>query len=67
MPFGSPHLGPIAPGEHLLARGPLATTLEEASRLMREHNVGCLIVLHHGAMVGIVTDRDLVTRGIAAH
>jgi len=43
-----------------------ATTLEEAARLMRQHNVGCLVVLHRGAMVGVVTDRDLVTRGIAA-
>ena len=42
------------------------TQLLEAAEIMRSHNVGCLVVVRHDVMVGVVTDRDLVTRGIAA-
>lgn len=41
------------------------TQLQEAAEIMRAHNVGCLVVVRHDVMVGVVTDRDLVTRGIA--
>ncbi|MCW3036919.1 MAG: hypothetical protein JWM17_2231 [Actinobacteria bacterium] len=33
-----------------------ATTSADAARLMHQHNVGCLIVVHHGAMAGVVTN-----------
>ena len=35
-------------------------TLGRASRKMRGHSVGCLIVLEHGRVVGIVTTSDLL-------
>jgi len=41
------------------------TGVEEVARLMRDHGVGCVVVLRHGGLVGIVTDRDLVLRALA--
>ncbi len=48
-----------------LARGPViatgpGATLREAARTMDEHGVGSLVVLEDGALVGIVTERDLL-------
>lgn len=46
-------------------------TVTQAARLMAEHHVGCLIVIHrHGqgqscVPLGIVTDRDLTLRVLA--
>lgn len=37
----------------------------EAAVLMKEHNVGCVPVVEGKKLVGLVTDRDLVIRGIA--
>jgi len=36
-----------------------------AAQRMRDHDVGCLPVLENGRPVGMVTDRDLVVRGLA--
>lgn len=41
------------------------TTLAEAARLMRDDGVGALPVGEEGRLVGIVTDRDMVVRGMA--
>lgn len=44
------------------------TTVREAAVLMRDHNIGFLPVVADGAsdtLVGVVTDRDLVIRGLA--
>lgn len=42
------------------------TPLAEAATIMKTHNVGCLVVLdERDHVVGIVTDRDIVVRGIA--
>ena len=41
-------------------------TLKEAAELMDRGNVGTLVVLDEGRLVGIVTDRDIVRRGVAA-
>ncbi|MFB0613923.1 CBS domain-containing protein [Aurantiacibacter poecillastricola] len=41
------------------------TTCEGAARLMRNHEVGALPVVKDGKVRGIVTDRDLVVRGMA--
>ena len=40
-------------------------TLVEAAGLMRLHDVGVLPVVENGAIVGMVTDRDMVLRGVA--
>lgn len=45
------------------------TTLPGAARLMREHHVGCLLVVDEVAggriLVGVLTDRDIVTAAVA--
>jgi len=41
-------------------------TLQEAAQMMRDGNVGVLPVVENGQLRGIVTDRDLVVRGMAA-
>jgi CBS domain-containing protein len=39
---------------------------EEAAKTMRDENIGCVVVAQNGRPVGIVTDRDLVDRVMAA-
>jgi CBS domain-containing protein len=41
------------------------TSLVEAAGLMREFDVGALPVCDDGTLAGIVTDRDIVIRGVA--
>ncbi|MFW6154253.1 MAG: CBS domain-containing protein [Planctomycetota bacterium] len=41
------------------------STVSEAAMLMEKHDVGCLAVSEGGQVVGTVTDRDIVIRGIA--
>ncbi len=36
------------------------TTVREAANLMRGHTVGCLPIMDHGSLVGIVTTTDLL-------
>jgi signal-transduction protein with cAMP-binding, CBS, and nucleotidyltransferase domain len=40
-------------------------SLAEAAQLMEHHDVGALLVVANGRLVGIATDRDLVVRGLA--
>jgi len=40
-------------------------SLADASRLMRDHDVGDVLVVDDGRFTGIVTDRDIVVRAIA--
>jgi CBS domain-containing protein len=40
-------------------------TVTDAARLMDEHAVGALVVTDHDRLVGVVTDRDIVVRGVA--
>ena len=40
-------------------------SLREAAELMRSHDIGMLPVVDGKRLVGIVTDRDLVVRGLA--
>lgn len=46
------------------------TALDEAARLMRENHVGCLVVVDgrpdKRTVVGLLTDRDIVTAAVAA-
>ena len=41
------------------------TRVAEAARMMRQADVGSLIVLEEGAVCGIVTDRDITIRAVA--
>lgn len=40
-------------------------SIADAVLVMREHNVGCLLVTESGRLVGIFTERDLLTRVLA--
>ena len=40
-------------------------TLVEAARIMRDEDIGDLIVLENDRIAGIVTDRDIVIRAVA--
>lgn len=40
-------------------------SLVEAAHIMLDHGSGFLPVLHEGKLVGVITDRDLVVRGLA--
>jgi CBS domain-containing protein len=44
---------------------PKDASLVEAARLMRDHGIGDVIVTDGGRAEGIVTDRDIVVRGVA--
>ena len=41
-------------------------TIADAARVMAYDDIGCLPVLSDGRLVGIVTDRDIAVRGVAA-
>lgn len=41
-------------------------TIAETARIMRDSQVGAVLVVNGEALVGVVTDRDLVVRGAAA-
>jgi CBS domain-containing protein len=41
------------------------STVLEATQAMNSHRVGCLVVTQGGAMRGILTERDLLTRVLA--
>ena len=41
------------------------TTLVEAARAMRDHDVGDVVLLDDDQVTGIVTDRDITIRGVA--
>lgn len=45
--------------KHVLTVDP-ATTAAEAARLLEEYKLGCLPVVEHGKLVGIVTEADFV-------
>ncbi|MFW5779902.1 MAG: CBS domain-containing protein [Bacillota bacterium] len=40
-------------------------SLFEAAKLMKEHDIGFLPVLEEGKLAGVVTDRDLVVKGLS--
>jgi CBS domain-containing protein len=44
---------------------PLDSTLVEAARSMRDADIGSVLVMDGDRLHGIVTDRDLVLRGLA--
>lgn len=42
-----------------------SATVEDAAKLMDEHDIGNVLVVENGEVQGIVTDRDIVVRVIA--
>jgi len=40
-------------------------SIGEAARTMRDWGVGAVLVVSHGSLYGLVTDRDLVVRAVA--
>jgi CBS domain-containing protein len=48
-------------GSQVLTVGPEATVLE-AAVLMNEHKVGSLLVMSGGQVIGIISERDILTR-----
>lgn len=40
-------------------------TIAETARIMRDSQVGAVLVVNDGTLAGLVTDRDLVVRGLA--
>jgi CBS domain-containing protein len=42
-----------------------SASLDEVARLMRDNDIGDVVVVEADAPVGIVTDRDIVIRGVA--
>lgn len=42
------------------------TTVAEAARLMKEHDIGALMIVDGGKLVGIFTERDALFRVVAA-
>jgi CBS domain-containing protein len=48
-----------------LATLPPGTPVRQAARAMREKDVGTVLVVEDGRLRGIVTDRDIVVRGVA--
>ncbi|WP_028595749.1 CBS domain-containing protein [Paenibacillus assamensis] len=43
----------------------LLDNVYEAAVMMKEHNIGFVPVVDQGLVVGVVTDRDIVIRGVA--
>ena len=41
---------------------PLGTTIGQAARIMKEHRIGCVLVEDGGKVVGIFTERDILTK-----
>jgi len=55
--------------EEIMTRDPRTVngsdTVTDAARLMRDSDIGDVIVVDDGQVSGIVTDRDIVIRGVA--
>ena len=56
--------------QHILRRSvktlPPETSCAEAARMMRDDEIGCVVVAEGDRPAGVVTDRDLVVRVMAA-
>lgn len=51
--------------QKVLTTATVKTTVSEAARLMRETQVGALLIVNHGQVVGIFTERDALFRVLA--
>ena len=58
------------PLRSLLSRAPVtaapSVSIQQAAETMRDHRVSCLLLCEDEALVGLITDRDLRTRALAA-
>ena len=43
------------------------TPVTELAKLMREHDIGCIPIGEDDQLIGMVTDRDIVCKGLASH
>lgn len=60
----SPHtLREILAGRPVIEVSP-ATPVRDAAQLMETHRVGAVVVLEKGQLVGILSERDIVFRGV---
>jgi len=53
-------------GSAVMSIGPDARAID-AALLMNEHKIGALVVLDAGSIVGIISERDMMRRVVAAH
>ena len=44
---------------------PASTPVQTAARMMRDQDIGDVLIERDGELVGILTDRDIVVRGVA--
>jgi CBS domain-containing protein len=44
---------------------PVDTTLDQAAKVMRDEDIGDVVVVDSDQLVGVVTDRDIVVRAVA--
>ena len=44
---------------------PSSTPVQNAARMMRDQDIGDVLIERDGELVGILTDRDIVVRGLA--
>ncbi len=51
--------------QKMLTAAPPKTSVREAARLMKQTQVGALLVVEHGHLVGIFTERDALIRVLA--
>ena len=51
--------------QKILTAAPPKTSVREATRLMKQTQVGALLVVEHGRLVGIFTERDALVRVLA--
>ena len=51
--------------QKILTAAPPKTSVREATRLMKQTQVGALLVVEHGHLVGIFTERDALVRVLA--
>lgn len=45
---------------------PASSSITEAARCMKDRDIGDVIVIDEGEICGVLTDRDIVVRGLAA-
>jgi CBS domain-containing protein len=58
------NIGEIIEG-HTLFHVPSTASVRDAARTMSEHNIGAIAVLDSGTLVGIFSERDILSRIVA--